>query len=124
MRLKFLVVFFLLATLSLYSSNVKFYSLNSLYGISMRETTSVCKDKKGFIWASSKTGVLRSAGDDYRIYKLPYENSDIISVRLVYTNSSLLAYTNNGQLFHYNEITDQFDLIVSMTKALNNSISL
>ena len=120
MRLKFLVVFFLLATLSLYSSNVKFYSLNSLYGISMRETTSVCKDKKGFIWASSKTGVLRSAGDDYRIYKLPYENSDIISVRLVYTNSSLLAYTNNGQLFHYNEITDQFDLIVSMTKALNN----
>ena len=120
MRLKFLVVFFLLATLSLYSSNVKFYSLNSLYGISMRETASVCKDKKGFIWASSKTGVLRSAGDDYRIYKLPYENSDIISVRLVYTNSSLLAYTNNGQLFHYNEITDQFDLIVSMTKALNN----
>jgi len=120
MRLKFLVVFFLLTILSLQSANVKFYSLNSLYGISMRETASVCKDKKGFIWASSKTGVLRYAGDDYRIYKLPYENSDIISVRLIYTNSSLLAFTNNGQLFHYNEITDQFDLIVSMSKALKN----
>ena len=120
MRHKFLVVFFLLAILSLQSANVKFYSLNSLYGISMRETASVCKDKKGFIWASSKTGILRYAGDDYRIYKLPYENTDIISVKLIYTNSSLLAFTNNGQLFSYNEITDRFELIISMSKALNN----
>ena len=86
----------------------------------MRETNSVCKDKKGFIWTSSKTGILRLAGDDYHIYKLPYENTDIISVRLVYTKSGLLAYTNNGQLFLYNPIKDQFDLLVSMSKVLNN----
>ena len=104
----------------LHSSNLKFYSVNSLYGISMREVASVCKDKRGFIWASSKAGVLRIAGNDYRVYKLPYENADIISVKLVYTNTGLLGYTNNGQLFKYNEITDMFDLLISMTKRLNN----
>jgi len=120
MRNKLVVVVLLLTIFSLHSSNVKFYSINSLYGISMRETNSVCKDKKGFIWTSSKIGILRLAGDDYHIYKLPYENRDIISVRLVYTKSGLLAYTNNGQLFIYNSIKDQFDLLVSMSKVLNN----
>jgi len=120
MRNKLLVSILLLTIFSLHSSNVKFYSINSLYGISMREPASVCKDSKGFIWTSSKTGVLRLAGDDYRIYQLPYENADIISVKLVYTNSCLLAYTNNGQLFRYNAIDDQFDLLVSMTKVLKN----
>ena len=120
MRNKLLVAILLLSIFSLHSTNVKFYSINSLYGISMRETNSVCKDKNGFIWTSSKTGILRLAGDDYHIYKLPYENTDIISVRLVYTKSGLLAFTNNGQLFLYNSINDQFDLLISMSKVLNN----
>jgi len=120
MRNIFLVALLSLTFFSLHSSNVKFYSINSLYGISMREPASVCKDNKGFIWSSSKTGVLRLAGDDYRIYQLPYENADIISVKLVHSNSCLLAYTNNGQLFRYNAIDDRFDLLVSMTKVLNN----
>src|SRR5665647_3488040 len=120
MRIKFLIAILSLTFFSLHSSNVKFYSINSLYGISMREPASVCKDNKGFIWTSSKTGILRLTGDDYRIYQLPHENADIISVKLVYTNSCLLAYTNNGQLFRYNAIDDQFDLLVSMTKVLNN----
>jgi len=34
---------------------LKFHSINSLYGISVRATNSVCKDDNGFIWASSKT---------------------------------------------------------------------
>jgi signal transduction histidine kinase/DNA-binding response OmpR family regulator/ligand-binding sensor domain-containing protein len=120
MRNKLLVSVLLFTSFSLHSSNVKFHSINSLYGISMREVASVCKDKNGFIWASSKTGVLRCTGDDYRIYQLPYENSDIVSVKLLYTNSGLIAYTNNGQLFRYNEITDQFSLLISMSKILQN----
>jgi len=120
MRNKLLIAILSLIIFSSHSSNVKFYSINSLYGITMRETNSICKDKKGFIWTSSKTGILRLAGDNYHIYRLPYENTDIISVRLVYTASGLLAYTNNGQLFIYNSISDRFDLLVSMTKVLNN----
>jgi len=120
MRNKLLIAILSLIVFSSHSSNVKFYSINSLYGITMRETNSICKDKKGFIWTSSKTGILRLAGDNYHIYKLPYENADIISVQLVYTKSGILAYTNNGQLFVYNPINDQFDLLVSLSKVLNN----
>jgi hypothetical protein len=32
---------------------VKFYSINSLFGISSRGMNSVCKDDNGFIWASA-----------------------------------------------------------------------
>lgn len=120
MRSKIVVVVLLLTNFLIHSSNVKFYSINSLYGISMRQAASVCKDRQGFIWASTQTGILRLADDDYRIYHLPYENTDIISVKLLYANGGLFAYTNNGQLFHYNAIEDQFDLLISMTKELNN----
>jgi len=87
----------------------------------MRMATSICKDKKGFIWASTKLGILRLAGDDYRIYQLPFENTDIISVKLVYANSGLFAFSNNGQLFRYNAIKDQFELLINMGKSMNNT---
>ena len=121
MRSKLLLLAFLLSVFSLNSSNVKFYDINSLYGISMRMATSICKDKKGFIWASTKLGILRLAGDDYRIYQLPFENTDIISVKLVYANSDLFAFSNNGQLFRYNAIKDQFELLINMGKYMNNT---
>ncbi|MBW8325130.1 MAG: response regulator [Prolixibacteraceae bacterium] len=92
---------------------VKFYSINSLFGISMRETNSVCQDDNGFIWSSSKTGILRLSKDNYHIYKLPYESADVIRVKLVYENFKLFAYTNNGQIFYYNSVLDQFELTLN-----------
>lgn len=99
----------------------EFYSINSLFGIPMRETNSVCKDNNGFIWASSKTGILRVAGDDYRIYHLPYESANVITVELLYYYPDLIAYTNNGQVFVYDPVYDRFDLVVNLSKALNNN---
>lgn len=90
-----------------------------MYGISMRETASICSDDNGFIWASSKIGILRLTDDDYRIYQLPYQTADIISVKLVYKKSVLLAYTNNGQVFRYNTIYDRFDFLFDLRKPLN-----
>jgi signal transduction histidine kinase/ligand-binding sensor domain-containing protein/AraC-like DNA-binding protein len=104
-----------------FPNNVKFYNINSLYGISMRETNSVCTDDNGFIWVSSKTGILRITGDDYRIYQLPYETANIINVKLVYKNSHLIAFTNNGQLFNYNEISDRFEFLLNLSKELKNN---
>ena len=49
-------ILFLNLLFSLNVLAVKFYSVNALFGISMRETNSVCKDDNGFVWASSKTG--------------------------------------------------------------------
>jgi len=120
MRITLLITFLLSSLFSVQSQNIKFHSINTFYGTSIREVASLCKDKNGFIWASSKTGVHRLTGDDFRAYSLPYDNKDVINVKLLYSNSGLLAYTNNGQLFKYNTILDKFDLLVSMTKSLNN----
>ena len=120
MKITLLIAFLLSSLFSVQSRNIKFHSINNFYGTSIREVASLCKDKNGFIWASSKTGVHRLTGDDFRAYSLPYDNKDVINVKLLYSNSGLLAYTNNGQLFKYNTILDRFDLLVSMTKSLNN----
>jgi signal transduction histidine kinase/DNA-binding response OmpR family regulator/ligand-binding sensor domain-containing protein len=82
-----------------------------MYGISMRETESICKDDNGFIWASSKTGILRLAGDYSHVYQLSYQSTDIVTVKLVYEEGVLLAYTNNGQVFQYNTLYDRFDIL-------------
>lgn len=103
----------------LLSSNNKFYSINTIHGISIRETNSICKDDDGFIWASSKTGILRLTEDDYRVYQLPYETADVISVKLSFRDGKLVAFTNNGQLFEYNSIYDRFDFVLNMSTKLN-----
>ena len=103
-----------------HAENVKFYSINAIFGISMRETASVCSDDNGFIWVSSKTGVLRLTDDDCRVYGLPYQTADIIHVKLVYNNPVLLAYTNNGQIFRYNAINDRFDFLFDLRNPLNS----
>jgi signal transduction histidine kinase/ligand-binding sensor domain-containing protein/DNA-binding NarL/FixJ family response regulator len=114
------IIIVILSPFAIYSANEQFCSVNALYGTSMRETTSVCKDKDGFIWASSHIGILRLTEDDYRVYTLPYETTNVLFVKLAYNHSQLLAYTNNGQLFRYNALYDRFDFLLNLSKLLNN----
>ncbi len=120
MKAIFTTIAFLLSIFSSYSSNVKFYDINSIYGISTREVASICEDGNGFIWASSKSGILRLTPHSYHSYQLPYETPNIIYTKLQYDNNTLLAFTNNGQIFHYNEIFDRFDLLIDIRKPLND----
>lgn len=114
MRIKTFIIFVFFSILYGYASDVEFYSINAMYGISMRETGTICKDDNGFIWTSSKTGVLRITEGDYRIYHLPYKTPDVISVKLAYKNSQLYAYTINGQLFLYDPVFDRFNLVADL----------
>jgi signal transduction histidine kinase/ligand-binding sensor domain-containing protein/DNA-binding NarL/FixJ family response regulator len=91
-----------------------------MYGISIRETASICKDDNGFIWTSSKTGIMRLADDDCRIYQLPYQSTDIVNVKLAYRNGLLVAYTNNGQVFRYNTLYDRFDFLFHAGRILES----
>jgi signal transduction histidine kinase/CheY-like chemotaxis protein/ligand-binding sensor domain-containing protein len=102
------------------TNNVQFYNLNEKYDVSIRETNEICKDDYGFIWISSKMGVVRYTEDDIRTYQLPYESENIITVRLVYENGILYAYTNNGQVLRYNSIQDKFEMIINISKELRN----
>lgn len=100
------------------ASDAKFYSINSIYGISTRQAFSICKDDKGFLWVSSKMGVSRISDSNCRSYQLPFKTADIISTGIVYSNSVLLVYTNNGQLFLYDELFDRFDLFLDLRALL------
>lgn len=113
----------LVGYLSLFNTSAterEFYSINSLFNISIRETTSLCTDQDGFVWASSKFGILRLSNDDYRIYKLPYNTYGFLTIRLIYSTYGLFAYTNNGQLFHYNTIKNSFDFLADLQALINN----
>ena len=110
-RLRIAVLLLFCSNFSGQASTAKFYSVNALFGISMREVNSVCEDNYGFVWASSKTGILRLSKDNYHIYRLPYESADVIRVRLLYKNFKLFAYTNNGQVFFFDPVFDRFELI-------------
>lgn len=102
---------------SSYGSNM-FVSINEKFGISIRQVASVCMDDVGFVWASSKVGILRMSEEDYRVYQLPLKSSDLVFVKLVYENNSLYAYTNNGQIFRYNSVLDQFEFLIHFGKVV------
>lgn len=102
-------------------ANIEFYNLNKEYGISIRETNQVCSDDHGFIWISSKMGVVRYSQGDVRLYRLPYDTGDIITLGIAYRLGNLYAYSNNGQIFKYNSILDRFELVLNLSKTINNS---
>lgn len=103
-----------------YSHAEKFYSINSLFGISIREVNSVCTDDNGFIWASSKNGILRLINDDCKVYQLPFESPNVMTAKFVKSTGKLIVYTNNGQIFNYDEVSDDFHLSVNLSRKLNN----
>ena len=111
-----LIIIIILTSLSAISSPAKFYNINSKFGISIRDANDICEDNNGFIWASCKTGILRLTDDSYRLYHLPFETSDVITVKMTFKQSKLIAYTNNGQVFCYNSIYDRFDFLINLRK--------
>jgi signal transduction histidine kinase/CheY-like chemotaxis protein/ligand-binding sensor domain-containing protein len=114
MKTRLLVILSLFIIFQVNAAKVKIYSINSLFGISIRETSSICTDKNGFIWATSKTGIARLTTDDYKLYELPAEAKDFYMSKLVYSETGLVVYTHNGQIFKYNDIYDRFDFIIDL----------
>lgn len=121
--MKIRLILFILFILNhcLCASDVKFYSINTIHSTSVRETFSICKDENGFIWSSSRMGVLQVTEDSYRLYQLPHKTTDITFLKLAHQNSKLIAYTNNGQMFIYNELYDRFDFLADMRELLTNN---
>ena len=104
---------------SCFGADPEFFSVNNLYNISIRETNSVCKDADGFVWVSSKMGILRFASHNYRIYNLPYSEHNALTVRLECRDRMLVAYCNSGQVFIYNHVSDQFEPLINLIQYIN-----
>lgn len=119
-KMKLLIRTILLFILITYANaqEPQFVNINKKFGISIRETNNICKDSNGFIWTGSKSGVLRISQNDYRIYSLPYKTADVLNVKLIFRNKILYAYSNNGQLFEYDEIYDRFKLKIDLRDLL------
>lgn len=112
---------FFVICINVFAFGTKFYSINNMYGITNREAYSICKDENGFIWAATKTGIIRVTDGDCRIYELPAKTINFVSVKLSCQSQQLCAYTNTGQIFYYKENIDQFFFEVDLRKLLNNS---
>lgn len=121
MKIRLFLFILLISAHKLYPAEVKFYSINTIHSTSVRETFSVCKDEDGFIWSSAKTGILRVTEDHCRMYQLPYKTVDITFLKLTCEASQLIAYTNNGQIFIYNQLYDRFDFLADMRERLKNN---
>ncbi|GHV07397.1 hypothetical protein FACS189416_7930 [Bacteroidia bacterium] len=111
MKLKLLLILLIISLEALGSENIKFFSVSDMFRISKHEFFSLCKDDNGFVWASSRSEILRLTNDDYRSYRLPYELKDNIFIEIESNGTEIVAYTNNKQIFRYNEVLDRFDLI-------------
>ncbi len=98
-----------------------FYSVNDIHGVSQRAANSIIEDKEGFMWVSSRTGVLRLTEDDCRSYLLPYNTPDILTIKLTYGVSGLIAYSNNGQFFKYDHLSDQFNFYFDLRPMLSTN---
>lgn len=113
---------------SLTSSNLierTFYSVNDIHGVSLRMANSVVEDDIGFIWISSKTGILRLTEDYSKSYLLPYNTPDVITLKLAFNASCLIAYSNNGQFFRYDNLLDEFVFFFDLRPILGtNRISV
>ena len=67
MRLAILL-YTLLLSLCISAASKRFYNASDIYGITITEPNSICKDSNGFVWISSKEGVLRLADNGSKMY--------------------------------------------------------
>ena len=86
----------------------------------MREITGVVRDDAGFVWAASRTGVLRVTANDSRLYELPFATTDVMQVKIACRHNELAAVSQNGQVFRYNRVQDRFERWFTLSALLGN----
>lgn len=111
------VCFLLISAQRMFAAD--FHSISDAYHVSIRETNSVVKDDDGFVWVSSKLGIMRLTDDDCRIYHPPYSKVDMVTVKLAFGHGKLLAFSSSSQIFAYNPATDQFEPIANIATEFN-----
>lgn len=81
--------------------NLKFERLTDKNGRSLGFTTGITQDKFGFIWISTRSGLYRYDGYNYKLFR----NNPNDSTSLPYRNFTSLYYDNNGVIWlkHFNQ---------------------
>ena len=126
-----LIIYFLLTTLHLYSLEVKDFTYSHIgkdKGLDNQRIFSICQEKSGAIWWSSKAGIGRYNGSLVRNYSLkegtPYHQLGGRVIHLTMTADTLYAFTNGGVIYRYNVLQDRFDPIADISKMEGHEVAL
>ena len=96
-----------------------FTQLSHNNGLSSLRCFSICQDKYGFIWISTKLSIDRYDGQNYRHYEIlesqeqPQGSIGYKFIRLS-PDSAVWAFTQSGNLFRYDENSDTFIFVYSI----------
>lgn len=100
------------------ASGQEVFHLGTDEGLGGRQTFSVVRDRKGFIWISTRFGVDRYDGHDFKHYPVSILSKDKSPIRSIYLemdrDSLLWAYTDNGTIYRYQESVDGFELYADL----------
>ncbi|MDR0543325.1 MAG: hypothetical protein LBH19_14095, partial [Dysgonamonadaceae bacterium] len=114
----------------LYSAGyVNYEQLTNKGNIINQSVFNIVKDRKGFVWIASKTGISRYDGFNYKKYALslmgeiPNENSRQTGI---YTgdDNRLWAYNDRGNIYFYDPYSDTFIFYVSIREISDNAFWL
>lgn len=103
---------------AIHAGEFAFKSITGTSGIPMYGITSLAHDDDGFVWAASRMGIMRATPTSCRLYDLPFSASNVMQVKLAYSDGNLVAVTQNGQIFRYDRIHDRFDRWFSLSQFL------
>ena len=121
---KFQLLVFLLFTFGVFDS-LAVKHIGKQEGLSNKRTFSLQKDSTGFIWIATKSGIDRYDGSAVKQYKLlSVEKRDNLAGRINKLAKDKLnvlwAYTNDGQLFRYDDLQDRYVLQLNLCEHIDN----
>lgn len=111
---RLLILLYLLVSIVAQAQTFKHIGIND--GLSHRHVYSIKQDNKGYVWLLTHEGVDRFNGSEYKHYNFYQQdhklNTSIYLKSLFYTSDNILwQLGSNGQVFKYNDKSDQFDLV-------------
>lgn len=109
----FITLFLIFVSFCSFSNRLKHLSTHN--GLSSKRTFSIEKDTKGFFWISTRLGIDRYDGSSVKQYSLTdksgtHDLTGRINVLTKDNSQCIWTYTNFGQVFQYDEYSDQFSL--------------
>lgn len=107
--------FFLLLMSSYGQGHLKMDRINRSHGLSSNRTSSIVKEKDGFVWIGTDNGLNRYDGFDFKVFNQQNSNlnSSSITDLLLDKNGSLWVATLNGGLNLYQPESNTFQVFKS-----------
>ena len=105
------------------------HQISTQRGLSSDRVFSLCRDKRGRLWAATKSGV--DCYDGTHLYNYQLFNSEVVEDEMGHKTRlckdikhGITAYTNTGKVFVFDEFANRFKLKIDLGLVLNRPIYL